>query len=101
MGTQITSLFTSTDCIFLSCYTNPYTDSNSSSNRHTYTHPSTNTNEQLKLGVYYGGNWYIDNNGDDFLSETDKTIYFGTTGDIPLIGDWNNDGTLNAGVSRP
>jgi PKD repeat protein len=30
-----------------------------------------------------------------------KSFKFGKTGDIPLIGDWNNDGTSDAGVFRP
>jgi hypothetical protein len=31
----------------------------------------------------------------------DKTFHFGTSGDIPVIGDWNGDGTSDAGIYRP
>ncbi len=42
-----------------------------------------------------------------WILETTKTgvVYkrftFGTKGDIPVTGDWNNDGTSDAGVFRP
>ena len=31
----------------------------------------------------------------------DKTFHFGTTGDTPVIGDWNSDRTSDVGVFRP
>ncbi len=38
------------------------------------------------------GNWYLDYNTTGVV---DKTFHFGTTGDIPVIGDWNSDGTAD------
>jgi hypothetical protein len=32
---------------------------------------------------------------------TDRSYNFGLTGDIPLTGDWNNDGKSEIGVFRP
>ena len=32
---------------------------------------------------------------------TDKTVYFGTTGDLPVAADWNNDSSSDVGVFRP
>jgi hypothetical protein len=29
------------------------------------------------------------------------TFHFGTTGDIPVVGDWNDAGMTNVGVFRP
>ncbi len=29
-----------------------------------------------------------------------KRFRFGTTGDIPVTGDWNNDGSCDAGIFR-
>ena len=47
-------------------------------------HPTgTGTLETTKTGVVY------------------RTFHFGTTGDIPLIGDWNKDGITDVTVFRP
>ena len=45
-----------------------------------------------------GGNWYLDfeNTG-----ENDISMHFGTMGDNPVTGDWNNDGISDMGVYRP
>ncbi len=44
------------------------------------------------------GNWYLDTTKTGVVN---KTFHFGTTGDNPVVGDWNNDGTNNVGVFRP
>ena len=53
-----------------------------------------------KIGVFrtVSGNWYLDYNN---TGVADKMFHFGTSGDIPVIGDWNGDGTSDAGVYRP
>ena len=44
------------------------------------------------------GNWYLETAK---TGNVDRTFHFGTTGDIPVIGDWNNDGISDVGVFRP
>jgi hypothetical protein len=57
--------------------------------------------EQPELGIYYNGMWYLDTNRQWVFSGEETSFLFGTTGDIPVVGDWNNDGTSDAGVFRP
>ena len=47
--------------------------------------------------------YYQDYNGNGVWNGpvTDRAFSFGITGDIPLSGDWNNDGTSEIGVFRP
>jgi hypothetical protein len=44
------------------------------------------------------GNWYLDTNGNGIY---DITVHFGTTGDIPMPGDYNGDGLTDLAVFRP
>ncbi len=44
------------------------------------------------------GNWNLDFNNS---GQIDKSFYFGTKGDAPVTGDWNNDGSSDVGVFRP
>ncbi len=58
-----------------------------------------------KIGVYRPSTrmWYLDN-GDDVWSGcgTDFCIGpFGSSGDLPIAGDWTNTGTTKIGVYRP
>jgi photosystem II stability/assembly factor-like uncharacterized protein len=48
-------------------------------------------------------NWFLDLDGDRQWSgcESDECDYFGTDGDLPIVGDWNNDGFDEIGVFRP
>ena len=52
------------------------------------------------VGVFRNteGKWNLDYNN---TGQNDKTFHFGTKGDIPVIGDWNKDGTSDVGVFRP
>ena len=49
-------------------------------------------------GVFRNGNWYLDTTK---TGTVNKTFHFGTTGDVPLIGDWDGNGVSDAGVFRP
>jgi photosystem II stability/assembly factor-like uncharacterized protein len=48
-------------------------------------------------------NWFLDLDGDRQWSGcvSDECDYFGTDGDLPIVGDWNNDGFDEIGVFRP
>jgi hypothetical protein len=50
------------------------------------------------IGQFRNGMWYLDYNSDG-LSE--KTYHFGTTGDVPVTGDWDGNGIVDTGVFRP
>jgi hypothetical protein len=54
------------------------------------------------FGVYRGGAWFIDNNGNGAWDTGTDTTYasFGGAGDLPVIGDWNGDRTPQIGVFR-
>jgi hypothetical protein len=54
----------------------------------------------IDTGVFRpsNGNWFLDTNQSSVVN---TTFHFGTTGDIPVVGDWNNDGMANVGVFRP
>ena len=55
-----------------------------------------------KIGIYNGGNWYMDYNGDgQFIPATgDKYIPYGATGWTQVVGDWNGDGKSEIGISK-
>jgi len=52
------------------------------------------------VGIFRGGRWTLDSDGDGRLTKDDDTADFGQPGDIPIVGDWNGDGTANLGVVR-
>ena len=55
-----------------------------------------------KIGVFRNGPWYLDYNGNrvwDPLSG-DVSFWFGTSGDVPVAGEWNGDGKDEIGVFR-
>jgi hypothetical protein len=45
--------------------------------------------------------FYLNKSGNGAWGSGDKTYSFGNTGDIPVSGDWNHDGTTGIGVYRP
>ena len=60
----------------------------------------------LKIGVFRSstGMWYLDSNGNgtwDGCLVEGCIGPFGMAGDIPVVGDWGNTGTVKIGVFRP
>jgi FtsP/CotA-like multicopper oxidase with cupredoxin domain len=54
-----------------------------------------------RVGVFRGnGEWYVDANGSGAWNTGDKVSVFGATGDIPISGDWNGNGTTKLGVYK-
>ena len=55
-----------------------------------------------KIGIFNGGNWYFDLNGNGAWDGygTDRDYALGKVGDIPVVGDWNGDGKTEIGVFR-
>jgi hypothetical protein len=53
-------------------------------------------------GVFSAGAWTLDLNGNRFWDSppSDRSMYLGQAGDIPVVGDWNGDGRSKAGVFR-
>lgn len=50
------------------------------------------------VGVFEGGLWQLDLDGDGFL---DSPVFaFGLAGDKPIAGDWNGNGVASVGVFR-
>jgi hypothetical protein len=62
-------------------------------------------NGVTEIGVFrpITGKWYIDLNGNGQWDGcgVDECYTFGTAGDVPVAGDWNNDGLGEIGVFRP
>lgn len=59
-------------------------------------------NGQFRVGVFRGGVWYVDINGDgNWTWGVDQYYYYGIPGDIPVVGDWTGDGRSKIGVYRP
>jgi hypothetical protein len=62
----------------------------------------------IKLGIYRQGSWYLDRNGngvwDGCDGGPDRDICFHSFGgyseDIPVVGDWNGNGTTKIGIYR-
>ncbi|KAB0670435.1 hypothetical protein F6V30_09815 [Oryzomonas sagensis] len=56
-----------------------------------------------KIGVFRSttDEWYLDSNGNGaWDSGIDATHSFGIAGDVPVFGDWNNNGKTKIGVFR-
>jgi hypothetical protein len=64
-----------------------------------------NNSGYSKIGVFRPstGMWYLDLNGNGQWDGcgTDRCIYFGMNGDLPVVGDWNGDGSYEVGTFRP
>ncbi|MCK9591070.1 MAG: hypothetical protein M0Q91_03525 [Methanoregula sp.] len=58
-----------------------------------------------EIGVFRSSThlFYLDSNGDGASSGPviDRVYNFGITGDLPVSGDWNDDGRTEIGVFRP
>jgi len=57
-----------------------------------------------QIGTFRNGPWYFDYNGNrdwDYPDQRgDTTCWFGTSGDLPVAGDWNGDDRDEIGVFR-
>jgi hypothetical protein len=51
-----------------------------------------------KIGIFRNGNWKLDYQNDGLW---DISYNFGSTGDIPVIVDWNGDGISDTAYFRP
>lgn len=62
---------------------------------------STSSNDSV--GTFVNGYFYFDQNNNQAWNGTgggDASVSFGTAGDLPIAGDWNNDGQTDVGVYR-
>jgi exo-beta-1,3-glucanase (GH17 family) len=55
------------------------------------------------IGIYKEGIWHLDSSGNGRWDGgiIDRVYVFGTTGSVPVTGDWNNDGTTEIGYFQP
>ncbi|MDP7017150.1 MAG: SdrD B-like domain-containing protein [Pirellulaceae bacterium] len=53
------------------------------------------------IAVFYGGEWYLDLNGDGRWDETDLWARLGSNQDQPVTGDWDGDGKDDIGIFGP
>lgn len=55
-----------------------------------------------KIGVFRNGFFFLDRSGNGLWdgTPTDGFLAFGTTGDVPVVGDWNGDGKSKTGIFR-
>ncbi|MCK9566290.1 MAG: hypothetical protein M0Q43_09600, partial [Methanothrix sp.] len=56
--------------------------------------------KQSEIGVLRNSAWYLDNSGNGVWDAGDTWSYFGISGDLPVVGDWNGDGKDKIGVLR-
>jgi hypothetical protein len=60
-----------------------------------------NGDGRSKKGIYRGGTWWLDWDGDGRHTIDDKVYQLGgLAGDIPVTGDWNGDGRTKIGIFR-
>ena len=52
------------------------------------------------IGVFRGGVWFLDVDGDGRWSAPDLYIEYGQRDDLPVVGDFNNDGIDDIGIYR-
>ena len=53
-----------------------------------------------QIGIFRGGKWTLDSNGDGRLTPADERVAFGKPGDVPIVGDFNGDEIQEIGVVR-
>jgi hypothetical protein len=53
-----------------------------------------------KIGTFNNGTWFLDVNGNGVWNgtPTDRQLSFGIPGAIPVVGDWNGNGTTGIGA---
>ncbi len=51
-----------------------------------------------ELGVYLGGEWFLDLNGNGEWDESDLWASLGTVDDLPVTGDFDGDGKTDIGI---
>jgi hypothetical protein len=53
------------------------------------------------IGLFRGGVWHLDTNGDGRWTEADTYVEnIGAPGDVPVVGDFNGDGIDDLGIFR-
>ncbi len=52
------------------------------------------------IGIFQGGTWTLDDNGDGKWLPGETLVQFGQPGDIPVVGDFDGDGVDDIGVFR-
>ena len=61
----------------------------------------TATQTPAKFGVFSGGYWYLDTNGDGSYTSADGgPLTFNVSGGTPVAGDWNGDGKTEIGMYK-
>ena len=73
-----------------------FADPGTEDNQHTQR--ATAGNGVDDAAVYRNGEWFFDLSGDGGVGE--KSFWFGLPGDVPVSGDWNEDGNDDAAVYR-
>jgi hypothetical protein len=56
------------------------------------------SNLPARIGIFRNGTWYLNYNSDSLY---EKRFKFGTTGDVPLVGDWQGTGRDGIAIFRP
>jgi len=52
------------------------------------------------VGVFSGGSWFLDTNGDGTWQPGDEIFMYGQAGDTPIVGDFDGDGIDELGIYR-
>jgi exo-beta-1,3-glucanase (GH17 family) len=62
--------------------------------------PVVNPKVKDRIGIYKDGRWHLDYSGNGVWDGgvIDRQYWFGTSGYIPVTGDWNNDGKDEIGT---
>ncbi|MFZ5828546.1 MAG: SdrD B-like domain-containing protein [Planctomycetota bacterium] len=60
-----------------------------------------NGDGKADVGVFIGGHWLLDLDGDGVWSGTDLFAQLGKDGDLPVTGDWDGDGKADIGIFGP